>query len=234
MPVDFKNEAVMVAIDTITPSPWNPAKIDERRLIEDAKTNILRVGFIGAIFVRDMRTVSEWPTDWQIVDGEHRWQALRELEAVNCPVIDMGVMEDDQAKVETLNFNFIHGQMEALPVAILIKEQYDKRGEDLAVMLAKSREEIDHLVEMVKFDWDNFKYDPGEKDTRQLFVRHMFVLTIEQDEVICQALERMALISDLETESRALELLCADWLSGAPLPEGKELKKPLRRKSRVR
>ena len=234
MAVEFKNEAVMVPIETVMPNPWNPAKVDERRLIDDAKANILRVGFIGSIFVRDMRAVSDWPTDWQIIDGQHRWQALVELEAVNCPVINMGAIDDDQAKIETLNFNFIHGQMEALPVAILIKEQYDKRGAELAVMLAKTADEIAHLVQMVDFHWDDFKYDPSAQELRQLYVRHMFVLTKEQDDIICQALQRMALLSDIDEESRALELLCADWLTKAPIPDENQPMKPLRRKQRIR
>jgi hypothetical protein len=234
MAVEFKNEVVMAPMDSIKPNPWNPPKTDERKLIDDAKANILRVGFIGAICVRDMRNVPGWQTDWQIIDGQHRWQALLELEAVNCPIINMGEMTDDDAKIETLNFNLIHGDMEAIPVAVLVQEQYEKRGEHLAVMLAMSEQKIQDLTEMVKFDWEAFKHDPGDNDPREIYLRHVFVLTKEQDQVVNAALERMALIAGVGEESRALELIMADWLSGAEVPEGKELSKPLKRRHRIR
>ena len=234
MPIEFNNEVLMVSIDSVKPNPWNPPKTDEAKLIEDVKRHIARVGFVGAVLVRDMRRVDAWPTDWQIVDGQHRWQALCELGATECPITSVGEMDDDVAKIETLNWNLIHGDMEAIPVAVLVKEQYEKRGDELAVMLAMTENQIRDMVSLIQFDWEGFKYSPGENDPREIFVRHVFVLTKEQDQVVNQALERMALLAGITEESRALELIMADWLSGAELPQNVEGSKPLRRRHRIR
>jgi len=211
--IEFKDEIELVAINTIKPNPWNPRKREAKQLVIDAAKHITEVGFIGAIFVRDMRQVALHGRAWQIIDGEHRWKALESLDAKRCPIINLGEMTDEDAKALTLNFNIIHGQMEVIDVAYLIGSLKKSLGDEVVSgQLALSDQELSDLNDIARFDYGEFA-SARDAETPNMDV-HVFHLTRAQNDQVNEAMAIVEKEAGGGTKSRQLELIFADYLAG--------------------
>jgi ParB family chromosome partitioning protein len=211
--VEFKDKIEVVPLESVKPNPWNPRKRREQQLIDDAVRHIREVGFIGAIFVRDMRAVATHPGDWQIIDGEHRWKALKVLEADGCPIVNLGVMSDDDAKAQTLNFNIVHGEMEVVDVAYLIGSLKATLGDEIVNgRLALSDEELADLADISSFDYGTFAH-ARDAETPNMEA-HVFHLTRAQNDDVNEAMSMVEREAGGGTKSRQLELIFADYLAG--------------------
>jgi len=211
--VDFKDKIEFVPIGMIKPNPWNPRKREEATLVKDTAKHIGEVGYLGGIFVRDMRDVALHDGDWQIIDGEHRWKALKILESEQCPIINLGKMTDEEAKARTLNFNIVHGQMEVIDVAHLIGSLKSELGEEvISGRLALSEVELKDLAEIATFDYSVF--EPAKDLPTPNMEVHVFHLTRAENDQVNEAMAMVEKEAGGGTKSRQLELIFADYLAG--------------------
>lgn len=95
---------VRVPIDKLRPNPWNMNRMSDdmyRKLVSNLKKSNAPV----CILTRMHPTKKGF---YQIVDGEHRWRAAKEL---GWSEIDVAVeqLTDAQAKTLTINLNYLRG-----------------------------------------------------------------------------------------------------------------------------
>jgi ParB/RepB/Spo0J family partition protein len=111
----FTTTKIVVPIDNIKPNPWNPNKMDDFTYGKMKKT-IQERGLFGSIIVR------EWAGIYEIIDGEHRWKACKELDYKELPIENAGEMSDQEVKFWTMYFNNTRGRDDVLKRSKLLSE----------------------------------------------------------------------------------------------------------------
>ena len=91
--------------------------------------------------------------EYQIIDGEHRFNVLPEQ--VYCNVIE--TISDPDAKKLTIIMNETRGQNDKIELAQLLSSlEKDMGSSDLLIGLPYSSNELDELIGLAQFDWDSF------------------------------------------------------------------------------
>ena len=126
----------IVPIDSIHPNKWNP-NVMKGSVYEALKKSITKVGFIQPVIVTK---------DGIIIDGEHRWKALKEGGAteVEVKVVDISEWE---AKIQTVNLNMIKGTLDSLKLGKLLLEVEIEVGKDLlADSIALEKRQVEKAI----------------------------------------------------------------------------------------
>ena len=98
-----KLEVVYVNINTVKPNTYNPNRQNQETL-ELLKRSINEDGFTQPVIVHRQSK--------EIVDGEHRWRAAREMGMTQIPVVFVD-MTDEQMRIATLRHNRARGSEDA-------------------------------------------------------------------------------------------------------------------------
>lgn len=121
-------EAISVALcDVLRRNPQHLTPVTMQRL----KESIKRDGFVAPILVRPIKG-----DRFEVVSGNHRFMAARELGHATVPAV-IKEMSDDQMQRLALNLNLIHGDPTAEQLAPFLAELSDSTlseihlGEDL-------------------------------------------------------------------------------------------------------
>lgn len=111
--VRFHREIVSIPIGEIHPNSFNSNEVSEAEQ-QKIKEDILANGFFGAILVRPL------DSGYEIVDGEHRWRALKEIgiEEVPCLVVPH---DDATAQINSIRLNTERGTQNPKKVGKIIK-----------------------------------------------------------------------------------------------------------------
>ncbi len=155
--MEIKLKTKKLAIDAVQPNPWNPNRQSDRAY-EAEKESIQAFGFLDPITVRQLPEGG-----YQIVDGEHRWKAMKELGAseISANVVEL---TDDQAKKLTIILNETRGQADRVDLAKLLAELQPVLGDDLITGLPYSGDELDELLKLADVNWDDFSdKEKGER-----------------------------------------------------------------------
>lgn len=91
---------------------------------------------------------------YQLVDGEHRYKACKELGIQTIDILDLGEMSDDEARRDTLNFNNLRGDDDPLKRA----KMYDKMNPNQLALLAFSDKQISEEKNLLQFDFKQFDH----------------------------------------------------------------------------
>jgi hypothetical protein len=157
-------------IASVEPNPWNPNKQNERQYQAEIES-IVQNGFIAPILVRKLDDA------FQIVDGEHRWKALRQIaedgiqakhnvpnliKDATIPAIVLDISET-AAKKLTVIMNETRGRADLSDLGALLQEISLDLGDDLITGLPYTDGQLKELMGIADFDWDNF--DEGGKET---------------------------------------------------------------------
>ena len=141
--MDITQYVKRVRIDSIRPNPWNPNKQSEevfRRQIE----SIRRYGLLLPILVRKM------DDGYEIIDGEHRYRACRELGIEEVAVIDLGNVDEKTAKHLTEIFTRLRGTADVMLEAKLLKELSDIP--DLLDTLPLDEATFEHFLRLADYE----------------------------------------------------------------------------------
>lgn len=191
------SDAQLIDVRQIEENPWNPNAIEER-LFKTLKTYMRRIGFVGAIVVRP---ISE--NRYQIIDGAHRYKAAIENGYTEIPCIVLS-MDDAEAKLATLNFNRLKGEMESLKLADLIKD-LDQSFDDLSKLTGFMESEIQYLIKSLDSGYDQFASDKKQQNDQEdgglEWVRIEFVVPKQAVRVIEDEIQRLIKISEFETKN---------------------------------
>jgi len=96
--IQLYSQIIMLDIQKVKPNSYNPNYMSPTKF--DELKESIRGGFDQPIIIRENN---------EIIDGEHRWRALKQLGAKQIPCIIRADLTDDQAVLKTINQNRIRG-----------------------------------------------------------------------------------------------------------------------------
>jgi ParB/RepB/Spo0J family partition protein len=144
-----------VPIDSIKPNKYNPNRQD-KEVFDLLKKSIQQDGFTQPVIVR--RDTNE------IVDGEHRWRALKELDQSEVPVVFVD-MSDEQMRVATLRHNRARGEEDFESVVKIINEIQEMGALEWAQdSLLMSEEDINEMLNESIEAFKRGDEEEGEED----------------------------------------------------------------------
>lgn len=137
-----------ISVKKFKPNPWNSNEMPES-MFKHLKEEFDRVGFLQPVLARKKEN------EFEIIDGEHRWRASKEMNIKEIPAIIVE-MDDTTAKTTTINMNQIKGENNPLKFAELLNElENDLSKEEISEILKISENEIEankFLLEMPDVD----------------------------------------------------------------------------------
>lgn len=205
---DFTKLSV-VPIDNLRANSWNPKDKDTKEFA-DVKASIQGNGLRGFIVVRD-NPIDNSP--FEIIDGEQKWRACKELGFDKVVIYNEGKVEDKKAQELTLWWQ-VQVKFNELSLAKLVSSMIEQFGE---INVPYDEDKIAEMQELVKFDWDNYKKSstmPPSMPEGEMLKTFMVQVTITQLDIINQALNKARKAADGEiTDSKALEFVCAEYIN---------------------
>jgi hypothetical protein len=211
--VEVKLDARQVPIETLKPNPWNPNKQSDF-VFEKELNSIRQFGFVVPIIVREASKGK-----YEIIDGEHRWKAAKELGMTQVPINSLGKVETAAAKKLTIILNELHGQYDVVDLAKLVAGLNKEVGLDELVRdLPFETQELENLIATATFDMDSLKKpdkgdDAGDDDQ---WKELKFIVSVAQAEIIDGAIKRIVdgiPLAMKNPQAQALELICADSMN---------------------
>lgn len=195
----------IVPIDDVSPNPWNP-KDQGTEEFRRVKLSIEKNGLRLPIVVREI------DGKYQIVDGEQRWRACKELGYEKVIIYNEGVMEDLRAKELTIWYQQ-QVPFNEVDLAHLVSEMI---GESPSVSVPFSQEELDNFMKMTKFDFKDFEKTPlPDLGSGGKLLTFSIPCSQEQLDVIESAIDKCIKSEENDmTKTRAVELIMADYLAG--------------------
>ena len=180
--------ARMVPLVDLRAHPLN-ANVLSEDLREKLKAHIRRTGRYPFIVVRPY---PEEPDRFEILDGHHRVEILRELgyQEARC---DVWSVDDHEAKLLLATLNRLEGQDLPIKRAQLIHELIGEMSQgDLSGLLPETDKQIEELEALLQFPAEEIAAlleEESEKAERVLPRVMTFVVSPEQEELIERAVE---------------------------------------------
>jgi len=218
----------LVLISKLEPNEWNPNEQSDFIYLRE-KRSIEKFGFVMPVLVREVGDKLE------ILDGEHRYRAMREIHAEGIDIFttpekdhkipkgkiavkNLGVVSDSAAKQLTILMNELHGEADTIKKADLIKGLADEVDfADLAELLPYPEDELKNLIDLADFDWEDYKSgDETRPEDDERWVTLKFRMAQDQAAIIQSAIERLVRqvpITGENVDARALELMAGDCLA---------------------
>lgn len=178
----------MVPVGKLVPHPAN-ANVMPEEMRRKLAAHIKQSGRYPAVIVRPHPTQEGV---YQILDGHHRVDVLRELgyAEVRC---DVWGVTDREAKILLATLNRLEGQDMPLKRAQLIHELLgEMRLDDLAGLLPEDQRQIEDLHSLLEFPADEVAElleEQAEEEEKVLPRVLTFVVTPEQEQTIERAVE---------------------------------------------
>jgi ParB family transcriptional regulator, chromosome partitioning protein len=202
-----------VPVDRLFPNPWNVNEMTPQ-MFQKEIASIRRYGFVDPLLVRP----HPWePGAWQIIDGEHRFLAGKEigLDSFPCDIIDV---DDDTAQELSIVLNDLHGESDRVKLASLVRSLAKKRGaESLSEVLPYTSEQLTQMLGRMqesKIDFSALQEQRQKLTRGDGWVERVFRMPSESATVVDDALKRIMEVEQLDDEWRALEFMAADSLAG--------------------
>lgn len=199
----------VVDINLVKPNRYNPKVTEENKeRYEAIKAGIEEFGMKTPIDVRVLEDGT-----YKIIDGFHRWKACRELGWTEIPISSWGTMDDLKAKKITILKEKARIPLDLIKTSGLLNElAKDTSLEDLARQTGYRIPELKDDLKLAGFNWDDF--DKGEDKEKKEGVKTLsIIMSDSQYAVVQQAIGKSKEKGSTDSEARAIELICADYLS---------------------
>ncbi len=154
-----KLEIINLPIKKVKANNWNPNQMDAKFMAK-LKAEIKRKGMVQPILVRAAGD------EYEIIDGYHRWLILQELGATEIPAV-VCEMDDVEAKLKTLQLNYLRGNAVPIRLANLIHDLNKTMTlEDLEAVLPYEKTELKDSLSLLKLpaDIDKAVEERAEKE----------------------------------------------------------------------
>jgi len=144
-------------VDKMVKADWN-WRTDDADMMEKLKENLKRNGLVQNLIVRILPTGF-----YEVVNGNHRLEALRDIGVTEAMVFDLGEVSLASAQriaVETNETNF---GSDNVKLGSLMKELVSEYGlEDLSTTMPYNEKTIELMTELPNFSWDSYGGSSGE------------------------------------------------------------------------
>ena len=151
-----------ISINQLVKAEWN-YKIEDEELSEKLLNNIKTHGQVENIIVRKL------PTGFfEVVNGNHRYEAMKKLGAEEVFCYDLGQISDSIAKriaIETNETKFKSDQLKLAELIIDITKDF--KMEDLTVTMPYSEIEIEAFQKLPTFDFSQFDKKDNEEENKE-------------------------------------------------------------------
>lgn len=148
-------EIKQLLLSDLVPNNYNPNILTETKLAQLKKT-IKAHGYLQFIIVRpDPNNEGKFI----IVDGEHRWQAMKDEPEFQTPQnVIVAAQDEDTAKIQTINMNLLRGDLDRVKVSGILHDLLQTHTmDDIEALLGMTVDEIQTYEEMADFDMDKFE-----------------------------------------------------------------------------
>ena len=201
------SSARVVSTLDIQPNPWNPNRQDDF-IYQKELASIRQFGFVSPLIVRRLEGF------YQIIDGEHRWRAAKELGISEVPIWDLGQVDDAVAKQLTIVLNETRGKTQPDLLRPLLEDLLEHQTADqLLAVLPYTPEQFKGLLS--SFDWAGVETLERERPPESPWVLKTFRMPKAAAEVLDDALNKVAEQAEGDlTDWQRLEFLAADYLGG--------------------
>ena len=202
-----------IEIDLVEPNPWNPNEMDRDMFLKELRS-IQRYGFVDPVTVRSIGK-----DRWQIIDGENRWRAAKQLGFRVIPCTDLGVVVDDDAKSLTIILNETRGSPNKARLQVVLRELVDHQGEAPTVeIMPFTPERFQAIVTDAKsVDYDGLKSIRKDGPTRRTAVERVYRLQRDVAELLDEALAQ-AKVDGADSDEEAIRLICEMYLGDRTTP----------------
>jgi len=164
----------VVDIDSVQPNKYNPNSMPEH-LYEFLKRSMEDIGFIQPIIITK---------DNIIIDGEHRWKALKELGETKIEVKVLDLTEDE-AKRGTINLNLVKGTMDYKLMGKILLEQEKKYGSEvLQNAIALNKQKINQLIDKFQVSQEP-SLEQLEEENEDILVKYGDIVTLGRHVIMC-------------------------------------------------
>ena len=178
-----------IPLDHLRPHPLN-ANVLPNDLMAKLKAHISRTGRYPMIIVRPH---PDDPADYEIIDGHHRIDVLKELGHTEARC-DVWNVDDREAKLLLATLNRLEGQDLPIRRAQLVHELLGEMNlGDLAGLLPETDKQIEELETLLQFPAEEIADLLAEQaeEAEKVLPRVMtFVVSPEQEALIERAVER--------------------------------------------
>lgn len=201
-------DVVWLPPDLLVPNTWNPNRMDAF-MYSKAIESIREFGFIDPITARPKNK------SFEIIDGEHRWKAAKDLGLRTIPCFVL-VLDDAQAKKLTILLNELRGSPDPVELGVLLKDLLETESvESLSVVLPYTDDAIKEMAKLTEIDWGSLtEPTPASPsaETKERWVERTYRMPASVAVVVDEAIEKAKDGDEIDTW-RALELIAADYLS---------------------
>lgn len=200
----------LISVDQIIPNDYNPNVVSQD-ILAKLGAEIAHKGLCEPIIVRRRGN------GYEVVDGEHRWRICRDLGWTEIPCVIQDY-DDSEAKIKTLQLNYMRGSVIPLKLAALIHDlSKEIKLEDLAKRLPYEEPQLMDNLELLKLPegFADTLEEQAKKDEEEMPSVVSFVLYKSQlkklEEAIKIALEAVPQ-GTKNARAFALELICAYFI----------------------
>ncbi len=158
---DPKN-IIKVKLDQVKPNTWNPKDKDTTeylRILKSIKTKGYRLPIICRKSDKDK---------YEIIDGEQRWKACKELGYTEFLIYNAGVVSDKEAREDTIWWEQ-RVPLNSLSVAELITNLAKEYGLE-GIATPYELDEIQEMVKLTEFEFPNDEPSDNEVGSKEHYV----------------------------------------------------------------
>lgn len=210
------SKLIKVPLDEVYPNSWNPKS--ESKEYQKVVDSIIENGYISPIAVREKED------GYEIIDGFHRWKALRELGYTEAYVYNLGEVDDNEAKSLTIWFE-VQVPFDEIELAPMVCYLHS-----INMKVPYSEDDLIRFDKMQSFSFDDFGADQGpvlddkedeapeeeEEEKPDIKMKKLVVqMDGEQLDFVKNKIKQIVKDENV-SDGRALELIVADYLSGRP------------------
>jgi hypothetical protein len=199
-----------VPIDKLAPAKWNYKTDGTPEQIEQLGRSIQEDASAGVMAVREL----DGNGTLEVIDGNHRLYALRELGWSTVRVENFGGISLAKAVTIARRRNYQWFEDDPLKLGSLLKNVVvpEIPIAELAEYMPETREEIEHMIETVEFPWDKLGDEGGRKDKGDVY-EIKIVVTPEIKEKWEEWRQRCTELLGYDSDMKCLELAVAEALN---------------------
>ena len=136
-----------IEIDKIFPNEYNPNEMD-KKTFDNLKSEIKKSGMVQPLLIRPKgKSPSGLKTFYEIIDGEHRWKASKEvgLKKIWAAIVETS---KEEQMIKTINMNLLRGVTNPDKLKNLLKTLSNNQDLNLlSKSLYKDEKELKFLLE---------------------------------------------------------------------------------------